>query len=168
MDPYVESYDSGTSINPAQADSGALLSITLHKESDSALSCLSCHVTSLNEQIGEGVNWVTGNYSVPLEMKVVYEQIEEVPGGDKNGVVLCLRPECHEGITSLDELKVATSDQHRNPHDSPHAGRYEDCSDCHQTHEQSVMACTECHGDATVPDGWLTQKEQQNQLKASG
>jgi hypothetical protein len=165
MDPYVASYQDGISINPAQAESGALLSVTLHKDSDQQINCLNCHVTSMSEQINEGMHWVSGDYELPLEMKVVSAQIEEEPGGDKNGVAFCLRPECHEGITSLDDLKKATADQHRNPHES-HLGN-QDCSNCHQTHEQSLMLCTQCHADAEVPDGWMTYKEQQDQKKAS-
>jgi flagellar basal body-associated protein FliL len=163
MDPYVKSYEEGVSVNLAQAESDAVLSVTLHKESDQELNCLSCHVTNLSEQINEGMHWVTGDYELPLTMKVVGKQIEEVPGGDKNGITFCLRPECHEGITTLDDLKKLTSDRHRNPHDS-HLGN-QDCSNCHQTHEQSVLVCSQCHGDAPVPEGWLTYKEQQDQKK---
>jgi flagellar basal body-associated protein FliL len=163
MDPYVESYQNGISINAAQADSDAKLSVTLHKESDQDITCLTCHVTSMSEQINEGLHWVSGDYELPLEMKVVAKQIEEEPGGDKNGITFCLRPECHEGIASLDDLKKATDDRHRNPHDS-HLGN-QDCSNCHQTHEQSVLVCSQCHADAEVPDGWLTYKEQQDQKK---
>jgi hypothetical protein len=163
MDPYVESYQNGISINAAQADSDAKLSVTLHKESDQEITCLTCHVTSMSEQINEGMHWVSGDYELPLEMKVVAKQIEEEPGGDKNGITFCLRPECHEGVSSLDDLKKLTSDRHRNPHDS-HLGN-QDCSNCHQTHEQSVLVCSQCHGDAEVPDGWLTYKEQQDQKK---
>jgi flagellar basal body-associated protein FliL len=163
MDPYVESYQNGTSVNAAQAESQATLSVTLHKDSDQQLNCLDCHVTSMEEQINEGLHWVSGDYELPLEMKVVAAQIEEEPGGNKNGEAFCLRPECHEGITTLDDLKKATDDRHRNPHDS-HLGN-QDCSNCHQTHEQSVLVCSQCHNDAEVPDGWLTYKEQQDQKK---
>jgi hypothetical protein len=165
MDPYVESYETGTSVNPAQADSGALLSVTAHKDSDQNINCLACHVPTMSEQITEGIKWVTGDYELPLEMKLASGQIKE-GSGDKNGVEFCLRPECHEGIATLEDLKKVTADQHRNPHDS-HLGN-QDCSNCHQTHEQSVMMCTQCHADSEVPEGWLTYKEQQDQIKASG
>jgi flagellar basal body-associated protein FliL len=162
MDPYVVSYEEGTSINPAQADSDATLSVILHKDSDQGINCLTCHVPSMSEQIQEGIKWVTGDYEVPVEMKIAAGQVKE-GSGDKNGVEFCLRPECHEGVASLDDLKQVTADQHRNPHNS-HLGN-QDCANCHQTHEQSVMMCTQCHGDAEVPDGWLTYKEQQDQKK---
>jgi flagellar basal body-associated protein FliL len=162
MDPYVVSYDEGTSVNAAQVDSGAQLSVTLHKESDQQLDCLSCHVPDMAEQITEGVKWVTGDYELPIEMKMVSGQIKE-GSGDKNGIEFCLRPECHEGITSVEDLKKLTSDRHRNPHDS-HLGN-QDCNNCHQTHEQSVLMCTQCHNDVELPDGWITYKDQQDQKK---
>ncbi|MDR1015554.1 MAG: cytochrome c3 family protein [Coriobacteriales bacterium] len=164
MDPYVESYQSGTSINAAQVDSGARLSVTLHKESDQQLNCLSCHVPDMAEQIQEGIKWVTGDYELPLEMKLAVQLKEGVDG--KDGTAFCLREGCHEGITTLDELKAATSDQHRNPHDY-HGGKL-DCDTCHQTHEQSVLMCTQCHNDIDLPDGWLTYKEALDQKKAAG
>jgi hypothetical protein len=162
MDPYVVSYEEGTSVNATQTDLTAPLSVVAHKESHQQLNCLDCHVPTMSEQINEGIKWVSGNYEIPLEMKMVSSQIKE-DSGDKNGVEFCLRPECHEGITTLEELKAATADQHRNPHDS-HLGN-QDCSNCHQTHEQSVYMCTQCHNDVENPDGWLTYKEQQDQNK---
>jgi len=83
----------------------------------------------------------------------------------KNGVEFCLREGCHEGIASLEDLKAATADDSRNPHQS-HLGD-QDCSNCHQTHEQSVNVCTQCHTDAPLPDGWLNYSEQQQQVKAT-
>jgi hypothetical protein len=165
MDPYVESYQEGTSINPLQADSEAVLSVVTHKDSDQQLNCLSCHVPDMQEQIQEGIKWVTGDYELPIEMKLVNGQVKE-DSGDKNGVEFCLRADCHEGIGTddpLKDLKGITADEHRNPHDS-HLGN-QDCSNCHQTHEQSVMMCSQCHADAKVPEGWLTYKEQQDQKK---
>jgi hypothetical protein len=176
MDPYVESYQNGTSVNTVQASSDAVLSVTLHKDSDQQLNCLSCHVPDMGEQITEGIKWVTGDYEVPLEMGVASKQIKE-DSGDKNGVEFCLRSGCHEGIAydgsaddkekaiaeATTQLQASTADQQRNPHNS-HMG-VPDCSNCHQTHEQSVLICTQCHNDIELPDGWLTYKEQQDQKK---
>jgi flagellar basal body-associated protein FliL len=165
MDPYVASYEEGVSVNAAQADSGTLLSVTLHKDSEQNLNCLQCHVPSLDEQITEGIKWVTGDYELPLNMTLVAGQLK-AGSGDKSGPEFCLREGCHTGITSVDDLKAATADQARNPHSS-HLGN-QDCSSCHQTHEQSVMLCSQCHTDAVVPDGWLTYQEQQKQVKKTG
>jgi flagellar basal body-associated protein FliL len=162
MDPYVASYEDGTSINPLQADSGAVLSVTLHKDSDQNLNCLECHVPTMSEQITEGIHWVTGSYELPIEMKLVAGE-PKADSGNKNGEEFCLRPGCHTDINNFDDLKASTADQKRNPHDS-HLGK-QDCSQCHQTHEQSTMYCTQCHADAVVPDGWLTYQDQQKQIK---
>ncbi|MDR3052961.1 MAG: cytochrome c3 family protein [Coriobacteriales bacterium] len=153
MDPYVDSYEKNISVQPSQASLATPLSVTLHKESDQKIRCLSCHVPTIDEQITEGIKWITGDYSVPLpELKY-------------DGETFCLRPECHEGITTRDDLGKLTADLARNPHNS-HLGKTE-CSQCHKVHEQSVQLCTQCHADAEVPDGWLTYSEQQALIKAA-
>jgi hypothetical protein len=170
MDPYVASYNDGTSILPIQAEAQAeaaqagtpiVLSVTLHKESDQQLNCLDCHEPTMSEQITEGIKWISGDYSVPL---AGFEVVPSTPReGQKAAEEFCLREGCHEGIASLEDLKKATADEHRNPHNSHNGDQA--CTKCHQTHEQSVMWCTQCHGDSTVPDGWLTYQEQQSQQK---
>jgi hypothetical protein len=172
MDPYVDSYVSGISINEAQRGEDVKLSVVAHRDSDQAITCLGCHTTTLPEQINEGLHWVSGDYELPLEMKVVSAQIEEVIGGDKDGVAFCLRPECHEGISYVKSADEATDKEQRNaaltqladategeynPHNSHFGKPGMDCYVCHQTHEQSVLMCTQCHGTAIeLPDGWLS------------
>ena len=151
MDPYVESYENGTSIREVQADSGVTLSVTAHKMSSMQINCLDCHIPTIEEQISEATKWITGDYEVPLTLM------------DYDGETFCLRSECHEGITNRDELGQATADLERNPHNN-HLGKI-DCSQCHRTHEQSIMLCTQCHGDSEVPDGWLTYTEAKAQEK---
>ena len=158
MDPYVASYNENISKNPLQLDYADTnkLSVTVHKESDQEITCLGCHEPTMSEQIAEGLKWVTGDYDVPLQMRLIYKQPAEGTN-DKNGMDFCLREGCHEGITTIEELKVANADLARNPHDN-HNGN-QNCYICHKTHELSVMPCTQCHLDATVPDGWLTYNE---------
>ena len=151
MDPYVESYENNVSIREAQADSGVTLGVTAHKASSDQLNCLDCHVPTIEEQVTEAIHWITGDYEVPLPL-IKYD-----------GETFCLRAECHEGITNRDELGEATADTERNPHDN-HLGKI-DCSQCHRVHEQSIMLCTQCHGDAEVPEGWLTYTEAKAQEK---
>jgi flagellar basal body-associated protein FliL len=171
MDPYVVSYDEGTSILPIQAAAQAeaqgteqpiTLSVTLHKESDQALNCLDCHEPSIGEQVNEAIKWVTGDYTLPL---VPFDVVPSATPreGQKSAQEFCLRAECHEGVSNMDELKQYMADQSRNPHNS-HLGE-QACSNCHKTHEQSVMVCTQCHNDAPMPEGWLTYAEQQRQEK---
>jgi hypothetical protein len=166
MDPYVASYIDGTSVNASQADSEAVLSVTLHKQASeqygSEIKCLTCHESDLGEQIQEGMHWITGDYELPLEMSITVKQPKE--GEDaKDGIEFCLREGCHKDISSLQDLQLATAENTRNPHQS-HLGD-KDCSSCHQTHEQSVNTCTQCHSDAPLPDGWLSHSDQQAQLQ---
>jgi hypothetical protein len=151
MDPYVESYENNVSIRSYETQANVRLSVTAHKESDQDIRCLTCHPATISQQIEEAYKWVTGDYEVPLPL-MKYD-----------GVELCLTPECHEGVASQEDLKSLLSDQIRNPHQS-HMGDIE-CSQCHRTHEQSIMLCTQCHADAPVPDGWLTYAEYNKLVK---
>lgn len=160
MDPYVESYMNGTSVNAAQTDLEYPLSVTLHKDSDQDIVCLTCHDDGLDTQISEGISWISGNYTLPLELTMT---LKEPQKHQRSAQAMCLRSGCHDGIESLEDLKASTADLKRNVHDS-HNGD-QDCTNCHQTHEQSVVQCTQCHSDAEVPDGWLTYNEQQKQIK---
>jgi hypothetical protein len=161
MDPYVESYKENISTNPLQVDLAGPLSVTVHKD-DGDVLCVECHNDGLDVQLREGLHWATGNYVYPFEGKVLTAG-EAKQEGQLNGVEFCLREGCHVGVETVDELKEVLSDQTRNPHDS-HNGLL-NCTECHRTHEQSVMWCTQCHADAVVPDGWLTYTEQQKQIK---
>lgn len=162
MDPYVESYVDGTSVSAQQADLDTPLSVTIHKESDQDIACVTCHTDGLGTQISEGMSWITGNYTVPLEDLVLTVK-DTTNAHERSGITMCLTAGCHEGISSLEELKKSTAHLDRNPHDS-HNGD-QNCTNCHQIHSQSVMMCTQCHADAEVPDGWLTYTEQQKQIK---
>jgi hypothetical protein len=162
MDPYVASFKDGTSTNALQADFTGPLSVTVHRDAADKVVCVDCHNDGLGVQLREGLHWVTGNYVYPFEGTVL-KAGEVKQEGQWNGVTFCLREGCHVGAESLDELKQVLSDQKRNPHNS-HNGLM-DCTECHRTHERSVMWCTQCHADAEVPEGWLTYTEQQEQLK---
>jgi hypothetical protein len=201
MDPYVTSFlgveENGKVSYPSvNAKQGALTAemsggLIFHKESKEynngeAIVCVTCHNDGLDKNIKEGISWVSGNYELPLNM-----QVTAADGtGSKNGVTWCLRDGCHtsdsgQPINDAQSLKVATANEKVNPHlmtkpsaiDQMQHERYYveggllDCSNCHQTHEQSVMICTECHTEgavgeakiATVPAGWLTFAEKVKQ-----
>ncbi|MDR2382133.1 MAG: cytochrome c3 family protein [Bifidobacteriaceae bacterium] len=162
MDPYVKSYKEGTSTNPLQVDLAAPLSVRVHMDSDQDIACITCHDDGIGEQLREGKAWITGDYVSPLEPKTLTVGEPKVEG-QMNGVTFCLREGCHVGVETLDELKEVLSDRKRNPHDS-HNGTL-NCTECHRTHEQSVLWCSQCHADAEVPEGWLTYSEQQKQIK---
>ncbi|MCL2529059.1 MAG: cytochrome c3 family protein [Coriobacteriia bacterium] len=162
MDPYVHSWQDGTSVNALQADIEHPLSITIHRNSEEALVCVSCHTDGLDIQISEGLSWITSSYPQPLNPLVM--TIREPNGPhQRSGVETCLSGGCHEGILTLEDLKKSTAHHERNVHDS-HIGA-QDCTTCHQVHRQSVSFCTQCHSDAPLPNGWLTYIEQQRQIK---
>ncbi|MDR3053309.1 MAG: cytochrome c3 family protein [Coriobacteriales bacterium] len=138
MDPYVASYEQGISIKKDQ--SSAVLLVARHKESAADINCLSCHEPSFEEQIAEGMKWISGEFNEPLK-PLRYD-----------GKEFCLRPECHEGIETEDDLARATENLEFNPHDSHMPDLA--CDQCHQVHEQSEMMCRQCHSGAELPAGW--------------
>ncbi len=156
MDPYLPTYYS----EPGQSstdkwgntvsDSSSMLSAT-HREYADA-TCMSCHIPSIQEQVTEGLEWVVGNYYYPLNERnfsrlVYYRGVGETE--------FCMNKSCHN--LTKDELTDATSESTRNPH-SWHHSEYT-CSDCHKAHRASVMICSQCHDDYTLPDGWITYQE---------
>jgi hypothetical protein len=164
MDPYVESYNNNVSINELEVEAtgpeGAPLSVTVHKDSDQDINCLKCHEPDIGEQIQEGMKWIAGDYNVPLEgFKLVASETPKA--GEVSGVTFCLREGCHTddggaSINSYEALKESSSDLARNVHEGEHG--YTECSTCHQTHEQSVLLCAQCHNDLKLPDGWVKTK----------
>ena len=64
----------------------------------------------------------------------------------------CLNESCHN--MTRDDLIQATSDLERNPHVAQHGENQ--CSDCHKAHRASVNACSQCHNDAPIPEGWIS------------
>ncbi|MGI6428757.1 MAG: cytochrome c3 family protein [Syntrophomonadaceae bacterium] len=108
---------------------GALLD---NKHAQEDVRCQDCHIRSIPEKAMEGINFITGNYTLPLE------------GGTEIDRRFCL--ECHspegEG-SSWDEIRVATNYEESNPHDSHHGEQ--ECNICHNMHEKSYAFCSDCH-----------------------
>ncbi len=170
MDGYLETWEA----TPGEAavdkygneveDANGMLSCVHRVEADT--NCLGCHEPTLSEQIGEGLAWVTGDYTtietidgrhVPEEKDL--EQLTEARGAE-NYDEFCLNESCHD--MTLDDLIEATSDYSRNPHKWQHGTVA--CNECHKAHRASVMYCSQCHSDAPLPEGWLTVS-QANQLE---
>lgn len=130
-------------------------------------TCLSCHVPTIGEQIGEAVSWVSGNYEVietqtgmlvPPEKDL--EQLTAARGIPADE--FCLNESCHN--MTRDDLIEATSEYERNPHKAQH--QVNQCSTCHKAHRASVNMCSQCHSDVPIPDGWLTVAESDKLKKA--
>ncbi|WP_314039437.1 cytochrome c3 family protein [Slackia exigua] len=51
----------------------------------------------------------------------------------------------------------------RNPHVAQH--EQAECSDCHKAHRASSNACSECHNDTPIPDGWVTASKSKNYVR---
>lgn len=171
MDAYYETYADGSYDkfgNELTDDSSknAMMSY-LHAQSD--VTCMGCHVPTLSEQIGEGMNWITGNYEVVGTNSQGQTILTDRTLADltaARGVSedeFCLNSGCHVNsdgsVMTRDDLIAATADlsSTRNPHLAQHGENA--CSDCHKAHSQSVNECSQCHNDAPVPDGWLTAAE---------
>ena len=163
MDPYVDSYMENKSVSPYQANSKATLGVVNHREA--GITCLDCHNDGLGAQIKEGFAWITGSYTLPLELTIV---MGDPKPGERNGEEFCLSSGCHAGISNMADL-AAKNVLPRNPHVQPSSQPHLpfDCSGCHQLHEQSVLWCTQCHVELKVPNNWLSQKEANDQKKAA-
>lgn len=159
MDPYLPTFAS----EPGQAsmdkwgndvaNASGMLSATHRVEGK---TCMSCHVPTIGEQMSEGVAWVSGNYYVPLEEKDL-TQLVEARGLEADQ--FCLNESCHN--LTREDLVAATADKgDYNPHVAQHTELT--CSSCHKAHRASVNACTQCHVDAYVPEGWLTSTQERD------
>jgi hypothetical protein len=142
------------------------LGVTVHAQSGE--ECLDCHVPTLNEQVSEATKWMSGDYYYDDATQMLYEE-KDGQLIDYSDVIpneqFCLRSGCHD-VTTLDELKNKTSDMALNPHDFSQHG-YVNCGDCHKMHRQSVLICTQCHGEAVaeVPDGWAASTDNEGGLE---
>lgn len=164
MDPYLPTYEAA--VDEAAIDKwgnevtdASAMMAPLHR-AENGDTCLSCHVPTLGEQVSEGMNWITGNYEV-LETQSGMMVVPECTLADLTAArgidadQFCLNESCHN--MTREDLKKATADFERNPHQGQHGDVA--CSDCHKAHRASVNACTECHNDATLPDGWISYSQ---------
>ncbi len=170
MDPYLPTYEAPVNEQGIDkwgndvSDCSAMMA-PVHRE-ENGDTCLSCHVPTLGEQVSEGMHWITGNYEVletqTGQMVVPEKSLEELVAA--RGIEpdqFCLNESCHN--MTRDQLKEATADFERNPHQAQHGER--SCSDCHKAHRASINACSECHDDADIPEGWITHDESEKLVK---
>ncbi len=161
MDPYVETYY-------AQADGAAtdkwgnavtqVDAMMAAPHAQAGVTCLDCHIPSLEQQVGEVREEITGGYDYPLQEQTVKALLQD-SGRTGNSDTMCLASGCHD-VTRAD-LTELTADMPRNPHSWQH-GEIE-CDTCHKSHRASVLQCTQCHEDAEseLPSGWVDWTEAQ-------
>ncbi|HEM62267.1 MAG TPA: cytochrome c3 [Chloroflexi bacterium] len=118
MEPYLESWVS--------SDYGA------YEHALESVTCLECHVPTVEQQVHELVVYMQGDYEIPLrELKYAKEDCYQ----------------CHEHGT-YEQIAEMTADLEEtvgaNPHASPHYGDL-DCRLCHKMHKDSEDYCAQCH-----------------------
>lgn len=156
MDPYLPTFEAepgqpATDKYGNEVQNASAMLAPMHRVAGK--TCLSCHIPVISEQVGEVTAWVSGNYTYPLEERDTTKLVEA--SGVKPDE-FCLNESCHN-MTRDDLTKATAGMGKRNPHLAQHGERA--CTDCHKSHRASVNACTQCHSDAPVPDGWLTVAE---------
>lgn len=166
MDPYLPTYEAETGAPAVDkwgneiGDGSEMLAAVHREEADS--TCMTCHVPTLSEQVGEAFAWISGNYYVPLEERTLSD-LTEARGVEK--VEFCLNESCHD-ISRSELIELTANEYEFNPHSSQHGAQ--DCTICHKAHRESVMLCTECHSEAVVPEGWVSAAEGKKLAEAQG
>lgn len=105
---------------------------------DADMNCLSCHEAKIDEQVTEGMSWISGNYNFDSDTQMLESRSGELPTAE-----FCLKSGCHDGINTVDDLTAATADREFNPHDWSQHGVVA-CGNCHKAHETSEFYCTQC------------------------
>lgn len=175
MDGYLETYEatpgeSATDKWGNQVDNAQGMLSAVHRVEDGD-TCLSCHVPTLGEQIGEATAWASGNYTLVANDQVgtgasLLERntTDLTAARGTSADSFCLNESCHNFTRAdLTEMTKVESDNPairiRNPHSWKHAEQA--CTDCHKAHRASVLICTECHAEMEVPEGWISMQEAQ-------
>ena len=168
MDAYLETYDQEDNAEGidkygnAVSNTHAML-VQSHKSN--GVACLNCHIPALDQQLGEMMETITGNYTVVQRAggngfalkEVSLAELQEhahQPNESGTGDEFCLRSGCHDMERA--DLAKLTGSMEFNPHACPHTEFA--CSDCHKSHRASTLVCTQCHAEAkdVLPDGWLS------------
>jgi hypothetical protein len=129
MEPYLASWQ--------ESEYGA------YAHAAEGVTCLECHVPTIEQQVNELVVYMQGDYENPLEEMEVSDEF-------------CY--DCHVANehTSLEEVVQLTADRELNPHES-HLIREIDCDTCHKMHTASEDLCAECHDPVATGPGWTTE-----------
>ena len=132
MDNYVDGY-----FNDA--------SLLANAHERAGATCLECHEAKIDEQVAEGVAWVTGDFDTDEAGNIATKGVTADKGQ-------CAQGGCHDWDVVVSATQDWGGETGVNPHAS-HQGEAIDCSNCHGVHGASYMYCNACH-DYAVPAGW--------------
>lgn len=172
MDPYLTVYEQEPNTQGVdkwgnEVENTSTMLAVSHKVSKDAggadATCLSCHKPTIAEQLSEVKGWTTG------DMQLFHNEAYGLVTGERGTPELtawlgaesdtfCLNGACHD-VTRNDLVKLTADRGTYNAHRQVHGAN--ECSDCHKAHRASVNMCTQCHEEASVPEGWLTYSEAQ-------
>lgn len=135
----------------------------------SEILCVDCHVPNIAELAHDGMNFVSGNYSIPREERTAARLMK---WDGKQGESFCANERCHvyllgdDGNLDRNKLEASTKSRAFNPHEQHHENLSLDCTACHKGHRASTIVCTGCHEHENVelPDGWVSYPESQQIL----
>jgi hypothetical protein len=141
MDYYVNGYES--------SDTTAHLSAA-HREA--GVTCLQCHTATINDQVTEGMAWISGSYSVDSSGALTDTLVTANSS-------FCLRDGCHDWntIVAATDGVLTNGNSTANPHSNHQISSASSakCSNCHSVHGTSTLWCNSCHS-WSVPDGWTS------------
>lgn len=134
------------------------------------IRCLDCHSMNVSELAHDGMNYVTGSYTIPRDERSASSLMA---WDGKTSESFCSNENCHvyllgdDGELSYDKLEAVTASRDFNPHEQYHANLSLECTDCHKGHRASTVVCTACHehADAELPAGWVTYDDSQQLLE---
>ena len=169
MDGYLTTYESkldspSTDKWGNEVENASSMLAPVHAKQN--ISCVGCHVPTIGEQVSEGLSWISGNYGVVQtnDLRFVPEEkslSELTAARGIAGEQFCLNSGCHTTSSGTamtrDDLVEKTSYMKYNVHTQPHGEVA--CSDCHKAHRASTVTCSQCHTEATVPDGWINASD---------
>lgn len=90
MSKYVSDFEAG----PVDGGSSAMLAA--YHGADVDMNCLSCHEAKIDEQVTEGMSWVSGSYNFDSS-----SQMLESRSGEFATAEFCLRSGCRDGINTV-------------------------------------------------------------------
>lgn len=87
-------------------DGGSTAMLAAYHGADADMNCLSCHEAKIDEQVTEGMSWISGSYNFDSDTQMLESRSGELPTAE-----FCLKSGCHDGINTVDDLTAATADR---------------------------------------------------------